>query len=123
MAYSDGGGRDFGTPDFSDAIPPDPVNQGDAGPEGMGSNRVDEHTFEDGAYPTARDPMESGWQELVDVTGLPGSAGRQGADIPDGVRGYVATPIGGTFNPGHGTSGRSSVSAGTSGPTERSNAS
>jgi len=115
MGFTPGGGGSFGTPDFSDAVPPDPIRQGDPAPEGMGQNRVDEHTFEDGLTPQARAPMESDWEGLVNNKGGLGDNGP--------VRGYRPEPVGGTYNPGQGTSGRSSKGAETSGPTERSNAS
>ena len=97
----------LGTPDFSDAIPPRPANQGDMGPEGLGHNRTDCHEFAGGA-PVATAADESDWQPLVDVTGLEGSAGREGADIPSGVRGYRPSPIGGTAHP-NGTSNTTGV--------------
>lgn len=120
MGYTPAGGRNaFGSIDFSDANPPDPDRQGDAGPEGMGSNRVDEHTFESGMPPQARAPIEDGSSALINVTGLDGSIGPRGG-TPEGLRGYRPEPVGGTYNPGQGTSGRSSKPADESGPTETS---
>lgn len=104
------GGVQFDKPDFSDAVPPDGPNQGDMGPEGMGSNRVDENTFESGLPPEARDPKESGWGECIEAFGHP-------------VRGYRTDPVGGTNNPGQGSGGRTMKSAETSGPSEKSAAS
>lgn len=120
MGYTPGGGGgSWGNPDFGDAEPPDPIRQGDMGPEGMGSNRVDENTFESGQPPQARMPIENGWQGLVNVTALDGSIGPRGG-TPEGVRGYRPDPVGGTYLPGQGTSGRSNKPATTSGPTETS---
>lgn len=108
--YTPPGGRDFGTPDFSDALPPKPPNQG-----GMASvYYVDENTFESGQPPTATASDESNWTGLVNTSALAGGGE---------VDGYRPTPVGGSYNPGHGTSGRSSRDAMSQGPTERSNAS
>lgn len=115
MGYTPGGGDSFGTPDFSDATPPDPANQGNPAPEGVGQNRTEPDTFESGMIPEARAPIESNWSDLVNNKGGLGDNGP--------VRGYRPDPVGGSYNPGQGSSGRSSKSAETSGPVERSNAS
>lgn len=120
MGYTPGGGGgSWGNPDFSDADPPTPPRQGDMGPEGMGSTRVDEHTFESGMAPQARMPMSDGSESLVNVTGLDGSIGPRGG-TPEGLRGYRPEPVGGTYNPGQGSSGRTMKPAGGSGPSESS---
>lgn len=121
MGYSSGGGKSMGQPDYSDAVPPTPERQGDAGPEGVGHTRTTPTTFESGQPPEARSPIESGWDGLIDVTGLDGSIGPRGG-TPEGLRGYRPEPVGGTYNPGQGTSGRSTKPATTSGPVERSSA-
>lgn len=127
MGYTPGGGGGgWGNPDFSDANPPDPIRQGDMGPEGMGSNRVDEHTFESGQAPEARMPIADGSPELVDSDGLDGAsmdADRVADKWPgEGIRGFRTTPVGGTYNPGQGSAGRTSKSAMPSAGTERSSA-
>lgn len=107
--YNLPGGKLMDTPDFGDSVPPTPPNQG-----GMASvNYVNENTFESGMPPAARNPIESNWQGLVNTNALGGGP----------VDGYRPTPVGGTYNPGQGTNGRSSKSAMTQGSTERSNAS
>jgi len=111
-----GGGRQFSRPDFSDAVPPTPPKQGDMGPV----HYVDEHTFESGSVPANIGAIESGWSELVDTSALGGHSMHQGEVAQSwdggGIRGFRTTPIGGTYNPGQGSS--------PSNPgTERSNAS
>lgn len=108
--YNQPGGSTWPMPDFSDSTPPTPANQGSMGPEGMGSNEVDEHTFESGMAPTATASDESNWQPLVNSFN-----GHE-------VRGYRPEPVGGSYNPGQAGSGRSMKSAYTEGPTEKSNA-
>jgi hypothetical protein len=108
----DQGGKQFGLPNFSDAIPPDPPRQGDMGPDGMGSNRVDEHTFESGSVPENTGAIESNWAGLVDDDGLSGHsmdftamAGGTGVANKwpgEGIRGFRSTPVGGSYNPGQG---------------------
>jgi hypothetical protein len=109
---TDPGGRQFGRPDFSDAIPPNPPRQGTPGPEGMGSNRVDEHTFESGSIPANTGAIESSWMGLIDDDGLDGHsmdftamAGGTGVankGMGEGIRGFRSAPVGGTYNPGQG---------------------
>lgn len=125
MGYTPGGGGgSWGAPDFSDANPPDPIRQGDMGPEGMGSNRVDENTFESGRPPEARMPISDGSEALIDDDGLSGAsmdADRVADKWPgEGIRGFRTSPVGGTYNPGQGTAGRSYKAASTSGGTETS---
>jgi hypothetical protein len=116
MGYTaGGGGGSWGDPDFSDADPPTPPRQGDKGP----NHYVDERTFESGQPPAARSPIEDGSSSLINVTGLDGDIGPRGG-TPEGLRGYRPDPVGGTYNPGQGTSGRSTKPASTSGPSERS---
>lgn len=98
------GGKQMDTPDFSDAVPPKPDKQGDAGPK----HYVDENTFESGMPPKSTAADESNWEPLVNSAfGHP-------------VRGYRPNPVGGSYNPGQGTSGRSSSSATQKGAEERS---
>lgn len=106
------GGRQFSRPDFSDAVPPIPPRQGSMGPDGMGSNRVDEHTFESGSVPSNTGAIESNWAALVDDDGLSGmsmdftaTAGGTGVANKwpgEGIRGFRSAPVGGTYNPGQG---------------------
>lgn len=120
------GGRQWSVPQFSDAIPPTPPKQGDMGPEGMGSNRVDEHTFETGMAPANTGAIESNYTGLIDDDGLSGhsmdfSAMAGGSGIAnkwpgEGIRGFRPAPVGGTYNPGQGNSPKNPG-------TERSNAS
>lgn len=114
------GGKQFARPDFSDAVPPTPPRQGDMGPDGMGSNRVDEHTFESGSVPGNTGAIESNWTGLIDTSALSGHSMHQGEVANkwpgEGIRGFRTTPVGGTYNPGQGSS------PGNSG-TERSGAS
>lgn len=109
MAQS--GGQQFGLPNFSDAVPSDPANQGDPGPEGMGRNRVDEKTFESGSYPAGRMAMESNWQGLIDDDGLDGASMDAGnvanKGMGEGIRGYRPQPVGGSYNPGQGKGAKS----------------
>ena len=119
------GGKQFGRPDFSDAIPARPARQGDPGPEAMGHNRVDEHTFESGMAPANTGAIESNFTMLIDDDGLDGhqmdftaTAGGTGVankGMGEGIRGFRSAPVGGTYNPGQGSS------PGSPG-TERSNA-
>lgn len=84
------GGKQFGAPDYSDAIPPKPDRQG-----GMAQpNYTTPSTFESGQAPDARSPIESDWQGLVNTNGLNGGP----------VDGYRPAPVGGTYNPGQGKS-------------------
>jgi hypothetical protein len=101
MGYTPGGGQEMASPSYSDATPPTPDRQGDAAPEGVGRNRTTPTTFESGQPPAARSPIESGWDSLVDVTGLDGDLGPRGG-TPEGLRGYRPDPVGGTYNPGQG---------------------
>lgn len=117
-SYTPPGGKSFGTPTFSDAVPPTPPNQGDKGP----NYYTDEHTFESGSVPANTGAIESNWSDLVDTSALGGSPGDRGG-VPSGLRGYRPTPVGGSYNPGQGTSGRSSKGAMTQGSTEKSGAS
>jgi hypothetical protein len=120
------GGRQFSRPDFSDAVPPTPPKQGDMGPEAVGHNRVDEHTFESGSAPTNTGAIESNWSGLIDDDGLSGmqmdftaTAGGTGVankGMGEGIRGFRSAPVGGSYHPGEGSS------PGSPG-TERSNAS
>lgn len=106
------GGRQFDRPNFSDAVPPTPPRQGDMGPEGMGSNRVDEHTFETGSIPANTGAIESNWSDLIDSDGLNGTtldftamAGGTGVANKwpgEGIRGFRSAPVGGSYNPGQG---------------------
>lgn len=108
----DTGGKQFGLPDFSEAVPADPPRQGSMGPEGMGSNRVDEHTFESGTAPEDTGAIESSWSSLIDDDGLDGhsmdfTAMAGGTGVADkwpgeGIRGFRSTPVGGSYNPGQG---------------------
>jgi hypothetical protein len=101
--YTPPGGRDFGTPDFSDAIPPSPPNQG-----GMaGVNYTNPTTFESGSVPASTGAIESNWSGLVNTSAV-GSGGP--------VDGYRPNPVGGSYNPGNGNPPKG-------GGTERSNAS
>jgi hypothetical protein len=108
------GGQQWSRPDFSDAVPPTPPRQGDMGPEGMGSNRVDEHTFESGSIPANTGAIESSWAGLIDDDGLDGHsmdftamAGGTGVankGVGEGIRGFRSAPVGGSYNPGQGSS-------------------
>lgn len=102
------GGKQMGRPDFSDAIPPTPPRQGDMGPESMGHNRVDEHTFESGSVPGNTGAIESSWTGLIDTSALDGHSMHQGEVANkwpgEGIRGFRTTPVGGTYNPGQGSS-------------------
>lgn len=108
------GGQQWSRPDFSDAVPPTPSRQGSMGPDGMGSNRVDEHTFESGSVPVNTGAIESSWMGLVDDDGLDGHsmdftamAGGTGVANKwpgEGIRGFRSAPVGGTYNPGQGSS-------------------
>lgn len=108
------GGRQFDRPNFGDATPPTPPRQGDMGPEGMGRNRVDEHTFESGSVPANTGAIESNWMGLVDSDGLNGTptpdftAMAGGSGIANGwggenIRGFRPAPVGGSYNPGQGS--------------------
>lgn len=109
---ADSGGRQFSRPDFSDAVPPTPPRQGDMGPEGMGSNRVDEHTFESGLAPANTGAIEANYTGLIDDDGLDGHdmdftamAGGTGVankGVGEGIRGFRSAPVGGSYNPGQG---------------------
>lgn len=100
------GGRQWPAPEFSSANPPLPPKQGDMGPEGMGSNRVDEHTFESGLAPANTGAIESNWLGLVDSDGLDGLSTDQGEVANkwpgEGIRGFRTVPVGGSYNPGQG---------------------
>jgi hypothetical protein len=106
------GGQQWSRPDFGDAVPPTPPRQGSMGPDGMGSNRVDEHTFESGSIPTNTGAIESNWAALVDDDGLSGHdmdftamAGGTGVANKwpgEGIRGFRSAPVGGSYNPGQG---------------------
>lgn len=106
------GGKQFDRPDFSNAVPPTPPRQGSMGPEGMGSNRVDEHTFESGSVPANTGAIESSWGMYVDDDGLSGTsmdftsmAGGTGVANKwpgEGIRGFRSVPVGGSYNPGQG---------------------
>ena len=96
------GGRQWSTPDFSDANPPTPPKQGDKGP----NYYVDEHTFESGSVPGNTGAIESDWSGLVDSDGLDGMSMDAG-NVANGwggenIRGYRPSPVGGTYNPGQG---------------------
>lgn len=102
------GGKQFDRPDFGDAVPPTPPRQGSMGPEGMGSNRVDEHTFESGSIPGNTGAIESNWGANITDDGLTGTSLRMTEGISDtwnggGLRGFRTTPIGGSYNPGQGS--------------------
>jgi len=106
------GGAQWSRPDFSDAVPPTPPKQGDMGPEAMGHNRVDEHTFESGMAPINTGAIESNWTGLIDDDGLSGmsmdfTAMAGGTGVADkgmgeGIRGFRSAPVGGTYHPGQG---------------------
>ena len=106
------GGQQWSRPDFGNAVPPVPPRQGNMGPDGMGSNRVDEHTFESGMPPTSTAAIESNWMGLVDDDGLSGTsmdftsmAGGTGVANKwpgEGIRGFRSAPVGGSYNPGQG---------------------
>lgn len=108
------GGQQWSRPDFSDAVPPTPPRQGDPGPDGMGSTRVDEHTFESGMAPANTGAIESNYTGLIDDDGLSGmtmdfTAMAGGTGVANGwggenIRGFRSTPVGGTYNPGQGSS-------------------
>ena len=109
------GGRQFSRPDFSDAVPPTPPRQGSMGADSMGHNRVDEHTFESGMAPGNTGAIESNYTGLIDSDGLNGSgvvdftAMAGGTGIANGwggenIRGFRSAPVGGTYNPGQGSS-------------------
>ena len=101
-SYTLPGGRQFDTPDFSDSVPPKPMNQG-----GMaGVNYTGPTTFESGMPPTAVAADESNWSGLVNSKGI-GDGGP--------VDGYRTSPVGGSYNPGNGSKPKG-------GGTERSNA-
>jgi len=84
------------------------------GPEGMGFNRVDEHTFESGSIPTNTGAIESNWAGLIDDDGLSGMAmdftsmaggtGVANKGVGEGIRGFRSAPVGGSYNPGQGSS-------------------
>jgi len=100
------GGQQWDRPDFSQAVPPTPIRQGDAGPEGVGHNRTTPTTFESGSVPANTGAIESMWTGLVDSDGLDGMSMNQG-DVADswpgeGIRGFRTQPVGGTYNPGQG---------------------
>jgi hypothetical protein len=106
------GGQQWSRPSFEDAVPPTPPMQGDMGPEAMGHNRVDEHTFESGMAPANTGAIESMWSGLVDDDGLDGHAmdftamaggtGVANKGMGEGIRGFRSTPVGGTYHPGQG---------------------
>jgi len=101
------GGRQFDRPNLADAVPPTPAKQGDMGPDNMGHNRVDEHTFESGSVPANTGAIESNWTGLIDSDGLDGMSMNQG-DVAgkwpgEGIRGFRTSPIGGSYNPGQGS--------------------
>lgn len=109
------GGKQFSRPSFDDAVPPTPPKQGDMGTDSMGHNRVDEHTFESGMAPANTGAIESNYTGLIDSDGLNGSgvvdftAMAGGTGIANGwggenIRGFRSTPVGGTYNPGQGSS-------------------
>lgn len=97
------GGKQMARPDYADATPPTPPRQGSMGPEAMGHNRVDEHTFESGSVPANTGAIESSWMGLVDSDGLDGHSMDQGEIANkwpgEGIRGFRTQPIGGTYNP------------------------
>lgn len=94
------GGVQMQAPNYSDAIPPKPVRQGDPGP----NHYVDEHTFESGSVPANTGAIESSWSGLIDSDGLDGTDMNQGSVAGswpgEGIRGFRTTPVGGTYNPG-----------------------
>lgn len=104
------GGRQFSRPDFSDAVPPTPPKQGDMGPV----HYVDEHTFESGQAPANTGAIESNYTGLIDSDGLDGmgqdfTAMAGGTGVSNGwggenIRGFRSTPVGGSYNPGQGSS-------------------
>jgi len=106
------GGRQMPRADYGDATPPTPPRQGSMGPEAMGHNRVDEHTFESGQAPANTGAIESSYTGLIDSDGLDGhamdfTAMAGGTGISNGwggenIRGFRSTPVGGTYNPGQG---------------------
>lgn len=108
------GGQQWSRPDFSDAVPPTPPKQGSMGPDSMGHNRVDEHTFESGMAPGNTGAIESNYTGLIDDDGLDGHsmdftamAGGTGVANKwpgEGIRGFRSTPVGGSYNPGQGSS-------------------
>jgi hypothetical protein len=104
------GGQQWSRPDFSDAVPPTPPKQGDKGP----NYYVDEHTFESGSAPENTGAIESNYTGLIDSDGLDGHsmdftamAGGTGVANKwpgEGIRGFRSTPVGGSYNPGQGSS-------------------
>lgn len=104
------GGKQFSRPDFSDAVPPTPPRQGDMGPV----HYVDEHTFESGSAPADTGAIESSWAGLIDddaldghsmdFTAMAGGTGVANKGMGEGIRGFRSAPVGGTYNPGQGSS-------------------
>ena len=104
------GGQQWSRPDFSDAVPPTPPRQGDKGP----NYYVDDRTFESGSVPANTGAIESNWPALIDDDGLDGPdtdftamAGGTGVankGMGEGIRGFRSAPVGGTYNPGQGSS-------------------
>ena len=103
------GGRQWSTPDFSDANPPTPPKQGDKGPVYY----TYPNTFESGSVPANTGAIESNWSGLIDSDGLDGTtldftAMAGGTGVSNGwggenIRGFRSTPIGGSYNPGQGS--------------------
>jgi len=89
------GGKEFGLPDYGDAIAPDPIRQGGHAEP----NYTNPNTFESGMAPEARNPIESDWSGMVNDNGL-GSSSKFG---PGPVDGYRTDPVGGTYFPGNGS--------------------
>lgn len=104
------GGKQFSRPDFSDAVPPTPPRQGDKGP----NYYVDEHTFESGSVPVNTGAIESSWMSLIDddaldghamdFTAMAGGTGVANKGMGEGIRGFRSAPVGGSYNPGQGSS-------------------
>lgn len=104
------GGQQWSRPTFEDAVPPTPPKQGDMGPV----HYVDEHTFESGNAPANTGAIESNYTGLIDDDGLDGhsmdfTAMAGGTGIANGwggenIRGFRSAPVGGSYNPGQGSS-------------------
>jgi len=102
MAYTPAGGESFGQPNYSNAVPPKPVRQGDC----ASPNYVNENTFESGSIPASTAAIESNWSDLIDDDALDGAspmdAGRVAVKgMGEGIRGFRTAPVGGTNNPGN----------------------
>lgn len=90
------GGEVMPQPNYSDAVPPKPVRQGDPGPVHMSAPMTSSAPANTGA-------IESNFEALIDDDGLDGT-GKDMDRVADkgkgeGIRGFRTTPVGGTNNP------------------------